>query len=75
VENGRWGPFIRFGKENITMKVGDRRMTAEEAAVLSLEDIRKMIKAEIPDAFEPKAKGAKGGKTAAKPKKAKPGKK
>ena len=50
------------------MKKDDKRMSAEEATQLSLDDIKKMIKAEIPDAFEPKAKGVKG---AAKPKKAK----
>lgn len=75
VENGRWGPFIRYGRENITMKKEDKRMTAEEAALLSLDELKKMIKLEIPDAFEPKAKGAKGAKAAAKPKKPKSGKK
>jgi DNA topoisomerase I len=65
IENGRWGPFIRFGKLNITLKKEDKRLTAEDAAILTLEEVKKMIEVEQPNAFAPKA--TKGGK-ASKPK-------
>lgn len=59
IENGRWGPFIRFGKQ--MLKLGknpetNQKYTPEELAVLSLEDVKKLITEQIPDAFEKKAK-------------------
>jgi len=70
VENGRWGPFIRFGKKMVKMprKPDETKYTAEEAATLSLEDVKKMIELEIPGAFAKKEKAA--AKKAAAPKKA-----
>ncbi|MGZ8550293.1 MAG: topoisomerase C-terminal repeat-containing protein, partial [Chitinophagaceae bacterium] len=63
VENGRWGPFIRFGKKmlKIPKKADDTKYTAEEAATFSLDDVKKMIEVEIPGAFTKKEKkpGAK----------------
>ncbi|OQY95368.1 MAG: DNA topoisomerase I [Sphingobacteriales bacterium UTBCD1] len=62
VENARWGPVIRFGKKfiKIPKKTADAKYTAEELSALSLEDIKKMIEAEIPEAFtKKKAKGEK----------------
>jgi len=58
VENGRWGPFIRFGKKmlKIPKKADDTKYTAEEAATLGLEDVKKMIEVEIPGAFAKKEK-------------------
>ncbi|MEE1944173.1 type I DNA topoisomerase [Pedobacter sp. KR3-3] len=61
IENGRWGPFIRFGKE--MLKLGNnsatkQKYTAEELASISLEDVKKLIVAQVPDAFEPKKKKA-----------------
>ncbi|MBL7815387.1 MAG: type I DNA topoisomerase [Saprospiraceae bacterium] len=56
VENGRWGPFIRFGKNMITLKHEGKKMTSEDAAQLTLEDVKKMIEVEIPDAFVAKPK-------------------
>jgi DNA topoisomerase-1 len=45
VENGRWGPFIRFGKKNVAFpKVDGNKVTAEEAAKMTLQDIKKIIK-------------------------------
>lgn len=57
IENGRWGPFIRFGKDNVKLPKGAEgaKMTAEEAALLSLDDVKEIIKAELPGAFEQKA--------------------
>ncbi len=56
VENGRWGPFIRFGKSMINLKRDGKKMTAEDAATLTLEEVKKMVEVEIPDAFAVKAK-------------------
>ncbi len=61
LENGRWGPFIRFKKKSIKLpKVDNKRMTQEQAAELTLEEIKEIIKEEIPDAFEKKGKKKKG---------------
>ena len=55
VENGRWGPFIRFGKKNIKIpKIGKDRVTSEQAKEMSLDDFKKIVEAEIPDAFKKK---------------------
>lgn len=67
IENGRWGPFIRFGKLmlKIQNKEDKTKYTAEELNAISLEDVKKMIVAQVPDAFEKKttAKKAIGKKT------------
>ena len=65
VENGRWGPYIKFKKKNVKIpKINDKRVTSEEAKEFTLEDVKKMIEAEIPDAFKTKKKAP----TKAKPK-------
>ncbi len=71
VENGRWGPFIRFGKKMLKLpkKADDTKYTAEEAATFSLDDVKKMIEAEVPGAFAKKEKKPAAKKRAA-PKKA-----
>ena len=66
VENARWGPVIKFGKKIISIprKADGTRPTAEEAAMLTLEDAKKLIEAEVPGAFtkksRPPAKRASG---------------
>lgn len=68
VENGRWGPFIRFKKKSIKLpKVDNARMTTEQAKELTLEQVKELIVAEIPNAF-PKKKTAAKKKTTAKKK-------
>ncbi|RMG77683.1 MAG: type I DNA topoisomerase [Bacteroidetes bacterium] len=63
VENGRWGPFIRFKKKNIKIpKVDGERVTSEMAAEMTLEQVKAIIEAEIPDAFKTKKKAAKAKK-------------
>lgn len=61
LENGRWGPFIRFGKD--MLKLGrtakGEKLTPEDVADLSLEEVRKMIEEQKPGAFD--KKGAKKG--------------
>jgi DNA topoisomerase-1 len=69
IENGRWGAFIRFGKE--MLKLGNnpatkQKYTPEELATISLEEVKKLIVAQIPNAFEPKKKKAPAKKSVAK---------
>ncbi len=68
IENGRWGAYIRFGKLmlKITKKADDTKYTPEEIAVIPLEEVKKMIEAQVPNAFAKKVKAA--GKAAAKKK-------
>ncbi len=70
IENGRWGPFIKFGKKMLKLgrKEEGEKYTAEELAVLPLEDVKKMIEAQEPGAFAKKAAAKKTGakKSAAK---------
>ncbi len=66
VENGRWGPYIKFGKAMLNLpKMDGAKMTADHARNLSLEDVKAIIEKEIPGAFEVKAKPVKkaGAKT------------
>ncbi|MFT3743351.1 MAG: type I DNA topoisomerase [Pyrinomonadaceae bacterium] len=60
VENARWGPVIKFGKKIISIpkKVDGTRATAEDAEAMTLEDVKKLIEAEIPGAFTKKTKAA-----------------
>ena len=72
VENARWGPVIKFGKKIISMprKADGTRSTADEAAVLTLEQVKNLIETEVPGAFakktKPAAKKARPKKTARK---------
>jgi DNA topoisomerase-1 len=61
IENGRWGPFIRFGKEMLKLRKNpatNDKYTPEELATLTLEDVKKLIVEQVPNAFEPKTKKA-----------------
>jgi DNA topoisomerase-1 len=59
IENGRWGPFIRFGKDMLKLnRTGGGKFAPEELAALSLDEVKKMIVAQVPNAFEAKKKGA-----------------
>lgn len=57
VENGRWGPFIRFQKKMLKLAptAAGTKYTAEEAAGLTLDALKKMIEEQIPNAFTAKA--------------------
>lgn len=60
IENGRWGPFIRFGKKSVKLpKVDGEKLDQETLAKMSLEDVKKLIEAEIPGAFEKKKPATK----------------
>jgi DNA topoisomerase-1 len=71
LENGRWGPFIRFGKKMLKLMAGPNgKLTAAELAELPLEEVKKMILIQEPKAFDKKTKTAVKKKAA--PKKAAP---
>lgn len=60
VENGRWGPFIRFKKKNVKIpKIDGERVTSEQAKEYTLEQVKAIIEAEIPGAFKKKAAAKK----------------
>jgi len=55
LENGRWGPFIRFGKKMLKLTAGPNgKYTPEELAVIELDQIKKMILIQEPKAFDKK---------------------
>ncbi|WP_207493206.1 type I DNA topoisomerase [Aridibaculum aurantiacum] len=74
IENGRWGPFIRFGKKmlKITSKEDKGKYTPEELATISLDEVKRMIEAQVPDAFAKKATAKKAAPKKAAAKKAAP---
>jgi len=59
IENGRWGPFIRFGKEMLKLKKNpatNDKYTAEELLAITLDEVKKLIEEQVPGAFEKKVK-------------------
>lgn len=49
IENGRWGPFIKFKKKSFKLPKGeDGKMTSEEASQLTLEEVKKIINEQAP---------------------------
>ncbi len=58
VENGRWGPLIKFKKKQVKIakKEDGTRITPEEAAELTLEQVKEIIVSQIPDAFKKKTR-------------------
>lgn len=58
IENGRWGPFVKFGKLNVKIpkKADDTKYDAEELKVIDLEVVKAWIKEIDPKAFEEKKK-------------------
>ncbi|HTO16476.1 MAG TPA: type I DNA topoisomerase [Edaphocola sp.] len=68
IENGRWGPFIRFGKDMLKLgkKKDGSKYEPEDLSNISLDEVIKMIKVIDPKAFDKKTKKASTKKTAAK---------
>jgi DNA topoisomerase I len=68
IENGRWGPFIRFGKKMLKLdrKPNGEKYAAEDLADVDVEAIKKMIETQVPGAFSKKAAKAPAKKAAAK---------
>lgn len=57
IENGRWGPFIRFKKKNVSFpKVDGEKVTSESAATMTLEEVKAIIEAALPGSFKATAK-------------------
>ena len=61
IENGRWGPFIRFGKKMLKLgrKSDGEKYSAEELTGLPLEEVKKMIEQQVPGAFAKKGAAKK----------------
>ncbi len=57
IENGRWGPFIKFGKKmlKIVGQGSNGKYTPEELSVIDLESVKKMILVQDPKAFDKKS--------------------
>ncbi len=72
IENGRWGPFIRFGKKMLKVlpRADKGKYSAEELAGIDLELIKQMITEQDPGAFQKKAAARKSAPKKAAPKKA-----
>jgi DNA topoisomerase-1 len=70
IENGRWGPFVKFGKAmfKIPRKADENKYEADELKEVSLEEVKKWITDQDPKAFAEKKKPT--AKKAAAPKKA-----
>ena len=58
LENGRWGPFIKFGKAmfKIPKKKDDTKYESDELKEISLDEVKKWITAQDPKAFAEKKK-------------------
>ena len=69
IENGRWGPFIKYNKKNfkIPKNKNDEKYTQEELKEISLDEVKKWISDQDKTAFKEKKPAAKK-KTATKKK-------
>ena len=56
IENGRWGPFIKFNKKMLKLgrKSDDTKYSPEELASISLDEVKNMIEVQVPGAFTKK---------------------
>ena len=69
VENGRWGPFIRWKKKSVKLpKINDKRQTQEDVKDLTMEEAMALVEEEYPTAFAKKKKAAAKKKATAKKK-------
>jgi DNA topoisomerase I len=52
IENGRWGPYIKFGKNNLKIpKIDGQKADDDFLKSVSLDVVKSWIQAEIPNAF------------------------
>ncbi|MBK9257696.1 MAG: type I DNA topoisomerase [Saprospiraceae bacterium] len=57
IENGRWGPYIKFGKNNLKLpKIDGKKAEAADLQDITLETVKSWIEAELPDAFKKQEK-------------------
>ena len=56
IENGRWGPFIRFNKKMMKLPANgsNGKFTKEELQAIELDKVKKMILEQDPKAFDKK---------------------
>ena len=54
IENGRWGPEVVYSKKRIRLPKG--KYTVETLATVSLDEVKAMILAQDPKAFDKKTK-------------------
>jgi DNA topoisomerase-1 len=69
IENGRWGPYIKYGKLIVNLPKLDAgaKMTADQARTLELTEVKAIIEKEFPGVFDAKkAPGKAGGKATGK---------
>jgi len=53
IENGRWGPYIKFGKKNVKIpKIDGEKVDPEMLTTVSLEVVKSWIEAELPGSFK-----------------------
>ncbi len=71
IENGRWGPYVRHGKKMLKLsRPGKSKFTPEEAAVLTVDEVKAIVEAQVPGAFDKKVAVKKAATKKAAPKKA-----
>lgn len=68
IENGRWGPFIRFKKKMLKVlpNAQGEKYSADDLKNISWNEVKKMIETQVPDAFASAAPKKKATKTATK---------
>ncbi len=55
IENGRWGPFIRFKKKFVKIpKIDGKKPDAEQLKNITLDQVKEIIEAELPGSFKKK---------------------
>jgi len=71
IENGRWGPFIRFGKKMLKLgrKESGEKYSAEDLATISIDEIKNIVETQVPGAFTKKQAAKKTATKRAAPKK------
>ncbi len=74
LENGQWGPIIKFNKKKLKVIGGgaNGKYTTEELTVLNLDSIKKMILTQDPKAFDKKSPAKKKAATKSATKKTAP---
>ena len=57
IENGRWGPFIRFQKKMLKLgkQADGNKYTPETIANIELDEVKRLIEEQVPGAFTKKA--------------------
>ena len=60
IENGRWGPYIRYKKANVKIpKVEGEKIESDALTTISLETVKQWIETELPGSFTAPATTAK----------------